>query len=47
MAIKFRSRVFRKPKHWGEERYEEYLKEKNYFRTREELNASLKNSQKG
>jgi len=42
MARKFRLRVFRKPAHWDEERYENYLKEKNYFRTLEELEASHK-----
>ncbi len=46
MARKFGLRVFRKPRHWSEERYEEYLKKKKYYRTLEELNASLI-SQKG
>ena len=41
MSCKFRLRVFRKPSHWSEERYNEYLKEKNYFKTIKELNDSL------
>ena len=32
MSIKFRLRVFRKPLHWSEERYEKFLKEKSYFK---------------
>ena len=42
MSHKFRSLVFRKPKHWPKERYEEYLKKKGYYKTRKELNNSLK-----
>jgi len=38
MSIKFRLRVFRKPLHWSEERYEKFLKEKSYFKTIKELN---------
>lgn len=42
MAIKYRLRVFKKPFHWREERYEKYLKENDLFRSREELEMSLK-----
>ena len=42
MSIKFRLRVFRKPAHWSEERYEKYLKEKNYFKTIKELKKEKK-----
>ncbi len=41
MSIKYRSRIFRKPFHWSEERYEKFLKENKMFRSREELNDVL------
>lgn len=37
MSIKYRSKIFRKPFNWSEERYEEHLKKNNLFRSREEL----------
>ena len=46
MSRKFGSRVFRKPFHWSEERYEETLKEKKLFRNREELRRSLLTEEK-
>lgn len=42
MSIKFRSRVFRKPAHWTEERYNEYLKENNLCRSRDELLTKIR-----
>jgi len=41
MSIKYRSRIYRKPFHWSEERYEQYLKENKLFRNRRELNDAL------
>ncbi len=41
MAIRFRSRIRRKPGHWSEERYEKHLKDNNLFRNRKELERSL------
>ncbi len=46
MTRKFRLRVFRKPAHWDEERYEEYLKKKNYYRSIEELHKANKKEEK-
>ena len=43
MSIKYRSRIFRKPFHWNEERYEEHLKKNNLFKNRKELNDTLTN----
>jgi len=40
MARKFRSMVFRKPYHWGNERYQKYLKENKLFRSSKELENS-------
>jgi hypothetical protein len=41
MAKRLRSKVFRKPKHWSEIRYIDFLKKKGYFRNKEEMEKSL------
>jgi hypothetical protein len=37
MSRKFKSKIFRKPSHWTEQRYEEFLKEKGYFKSNDKL----------